>query len=375
MMRDLFITVGLLAGVAFGQDFIDTPAAVLLTSARISDFGRGKVEAYFPAAVLSRDPIRRTVGYFLFDATPARFERSQVPLKIRFTRGSARFDDQKQEWVSDTADAYEYSADREAFLAKLRELVAEAGGSVPEGMVPAEPVTGLGAFSPSAPRALYLLSGEWKAAAGGGAEQFHARSGDVSFLLEIGDRAATEAAHKAVRDPDVESQLRLYRRHFRAVAVEIRIFRLRPGQTPVAPRRVQGVYLFRHKHPSASLARLAVPGIGATAWTAILDRLEISASETSLALEAAPFLQSVVAAAVAEPGQRPAALRCVPPDDGPAPCRGADASGKQIIDGKIRADSPLVIFAERAGDGAPAPGSYRELYRIEWHLLPGEEGP
>ncbi len=334
------------------QDFSDDNAAVLVTEATLAQYGKGKVLGYFPQALISRDPLRRTKGYFIFDSGTQAFERTQIPLQIKFERGTRQLDEATKTWKEITPDKFEYSLATDVMLGKLRSLLAESKVIIGADYLPQEPFTGLKSISKDAPVSRYLLK----------------KGTETSYLVEIGNRSHLEALHKTVSLNDASSQSVNYHKHFKSRALQIHLFKLHPGQRPTNPRIVQGVALARHHNPAMTEGRVVISyGPEAEPWTMATNGLSFVGDVADFEFLAAPFLENVISPLLTEKGQPSVKLECVIGEDENETACKKSKEGTHLIKGQLGAESVLTFVVEKVTPGAEKGDSYHDLFRIELH--------
>src|SRR5262249_43783985 len=160
-------------------------------------FGQGKVLGYFPAALISRDPLRRTLGSFIFDSSEQRVKSSQVPLSIKFERGKKQLDEKSGVWTTITPDKFEYSVKTDLFLDKLRAQLAENQVELPANLTPTSAFDRLDQFAGTEARSWYLLRPE----------------SEESIQVELGNRAYLEEVHQRLTSKDAGGS-EVYAKHF-----------------------------------------------------------------------------------------------------------------------------------------------------------------
>lgn len=340
--------VGIFLGVAAGamaQDYSDDSVAVLLTQANLAEFGKGQVVAYYPNAVISRDPLRRTKGYFIFDSGAQRYQTTQIPLSIKFERGTKELVDGN--WKEITPEKFEYSLANDVLLPKLRALLLEEKVTLDGGFQPTEPFTGLKAIPKEAPVSRFLFK----------------KDSESSYLLEMGDRNTIEELHKTLTAKEGGS-LSIYYRHFKVRGLKLNIYKLRPGQKPSNPRIANGVSLARHRHAGMSPGRVIINfGEEKPAWSMLTTVFTYSGEVAEFDFPATAFLDNVVAPLVAADGRAPK-LDCVIGEDEDETACKKDRAGN-VIRGKLDQAGSLAFIAEQTDGKQEIP----DQYRIELHAV------
>ncbi len=351
-----FLTGALILSFSISaQDFSEDTAAVLVTEAGLAEYGKGRVLGYFPNALISRDPLRRTRGYFIFDSDAQRFEKTQIPLQITFERGTRVLDEATKEWKEVTPETFTYALATDVFLTKLRALMAESKTTIGTGFLPTSPFDGLKSIAKETPVSRYLLK----------------QGSEISYLVEIGDRGVLETKHRALTLPEPASQVAIYHQHFRSLSLQMQLYKLRPGQRPSNPRLIKGLVLARHRHEAMTEGRLVVNYGGQVApWTMLLNKLTFDGGSASFSMPAAAFLQNIVAPLLTEKGV-PLKLDCVIGDvEDETACKKAEG-GAYSIEGKLGSGETVSLVVERAALPNEPADAYRDLYRIDLQSIDG----
>ncbi len=361
--RVVSVAAAAVAGVATAQDFADTQIGIVVTEAKLVEYGRGRVVGNFPAAVLSRDPVRRTKGYLVFDSDEQRFQRSQIPLQILFSRGEQTFDPASRD-LKITKDAtLTYSVTEEAMLGKLTSLLADNQVKLATNLVPTKPFDRLETFTETAPRLWYLR--QTKEA---GKKEFDVDV-PLSVAIDLGQRKSIETLHEAwTKDPKAGA-LAIYQHHYVDQAISFQLHKLRPGQPATKLRGVSGVHLVRHRDGTAPGGRIVVPkGEEEAAWTTPLPKLELATNKVTIAADAGVVIKNLVVPTIRGDAKEEPKLECLVPDEEneTSACR-KQKDGGIHIEGNIGPEKPLVFIVEKIIEGAE-PGAYRDMYRVEMHL-------
>lgn len=354
--------LGVLAAQAEAQDYENTPIAVLVTEAKLGEYGRGKVLGWFPAAAIAREPVRRNRGILVLDTDEQRFERAQVPLTAQFQRGEQEFDEGQKKLRTVRESTLSYSVAPDAFLGKLGTLVAEAKEALPTGLVPTTPFEKLEGFTETTPRRWYL-----RPAKGADKKTFDP---DVpqSVVIDLGNRNALEKLRDTFTKDPVAGAVAVYQHHYVDQPVTLHLYRLRAGANATHARTVSGVHFVRHRDATAAGGRIVVPqGEGTPDWTASIERLELKDGGASVTVAAATMLDSLVAPALRGDAAKAPKLECVVPEDGDAasPCV-VGKDGQARIEGSLAPDKPLTFVVEKKIEGND-PNAFATLYRIELH--------
>lgn len=355
--------LALVAASAPAQDFANTPVALLVTEAKLAEYGRGKVLGYFPKAELSRDPVRRTRGFFVFDNDEQRFERSQIPMQIEFRRASKEFDPQKKELrpVRDAASTFSVATD--AFLGKLATLLSAENVTLPANLVPTAPFDKLETFTETTSRRWYLRPAK--------DARKDAFDPDVphSVVAVLGERNAIEKLRESFTKHPETAGVALYRHSYVDQPVTLALYKLRSGGKATYVRNVEGIHFVRHRDVTAPGGRIVVPrGETEAAWNVTVPALELKTDEARITVEASVLLRNLVAPALRGDAKEDPELECVVPDEGdtPSPCS-LPKGGAMRVQGTIAPDRPLKFIVEKKVEGSAA-DAFRAMYRVEVHF-------
>ena len=347
-MRNVRLAGLLLVGAlgAIGQDYSDDNVAVLLTQANLAEFGKGNVVAYYPTAIISRDPLRHTKGHFIFDSGAQRYQKTQIPLAIKFERATKELVEATKEWKEITPEKFEYSLATDVLLPKLRSLLLEEKITLDAGFLLTEPFTGLRAIPKETPISRYLFK----------------KDVETSYLLEIGDRNTIEELHKTLTAP-AGAALAIYHRHFKVRGIKLDIYKLRPGQKPTNPKIATGVSLSRHRNTGMPAGRAIINyGADKPAWSMLTTAFTYAGEVAEFDFGAAAFLENVVAPLVAEEGKAPPLLDCViGEDENQTSCK-KDKAGHSVK-GKLGQEGFVAFVVEQIDGNKEIP----DQYRIELH--------
>ncbi len=344
--------MGSWASFSHAQEHSDDTAAILITEASLTKFGKGNVVGYFPKALISRDPTRRKKGYFIFDDSAESFEKTQIPLQITFEWGTKTLEQSSKDWKLGTPETFTYALATDVFLAKLRLLLAENSKVLAPDFLPTEPFTGLKSIAKETPVSRYLLK----------------KGSETSYRMEIGDRTLLDEKHKSISLPEVVNQMALYQQHFKTVNLQLQIFKLRPGERPNNPRLVQGVALVRHHHPAMPEGRVVI-NYGATRppWSMATNRLEFAGESVDFEFPASTFIENVVAPLLVENGKIPLKFECVIGDFEEETACKKSKDGSITVKGNLAPGGSLAFIIERAANANESIDAYRDLYRVDIH--------
>lgn len=347
------------------QDFANTPIAILVTEAKLSEYGRGKVLGYFPAAALSRDPVRRTRGFFVFDTDEQRFERSQIAMQIQFQRGEQKFDAEKKGLETTKEASSSYSVATDAFLGKLATLLADMPEKVtlPANLVPSKGFDALETFTDTTPRRWYLRPAKDAEKKTFDADVAH------SVTVDIGSRSSIEKLRDSFTKDPAAGALRTYQHHYVDQPITMQFFKLRSGGAAVRAGNTGGIHFVRHRDTTAAGGRIVVPrGDNEAASTYAAPAMEIKPDGAKLTIAADVLLKNIVAPSLRGDDAADPKLACVLPEEGDAPSACMQPKeGPVRVSGEMSPGKPLVFIVEKIVEGS-APDAFRAMYRVEMHF-------
>lgn len=368
---ELLVILALYIPLAFGNEFTNYEATLLVTSASLEKFNEGKVIGYFPKAAISLDRVRPSKGYFLFDTDPEKINSYQLPVTITKSRATKKYNAETKKFEELTQAENKVGLASEALLSKLLQLVNSTKVEVSQGVVPLGTLDDLLGFTPQNPKSWYLLKSD------SAKESMDMLSVDPmgrhSVRLELGDRHFYQDLYQKISAQDASGGANVYRRHFSVLPLEIRIFKLIPGNSTGNPYVVRGLNLVKHRDARITKGAFILEREKENSKIINVDSIKAEDEETfTFSVEASRVLNEVITPFVrGASAKEDFQLECVlPEDEGDSDwdfsCQKKE--GKVVFSGRIglSQEKPLVAIVERALRQNENPDDYRDQFRVEF---------
>lgn len=358
---------------AEGMEYINHPAALLITRAQMDRFEEGTVAKLFDRVQISRDPIRKKRGFLILDATTQQLLKTQIPLEIDYGKSIRKGDGKSYDTVV-KPESFSYGVAPERFMGLLRGLLAAEKSPLPAEFNIDGPLTHLNHFESKKALEWFLISGKYETVAKDPATRvssFHPtpEAGNISYNLRLGDRAALEDLHSQFTKDAATAARNIYHTHYDVVPLKIQIYKLLPGLPASNPAITKSIYVVRHRRPTISWGKVLIPAEKRGAEAELIHIESVSHEGLAWNVKASPesttkIIKRLVLDRIREMDPEIEALNCVLPEDEEKTihsCR-QDDSGKIFLEGDLSKKMRFVL-EEALKKGESAEQS-RPLYRV-----------